>query len=148
MSESELYRACENGDVTTARTLIRAGVDINTRGRCNRTPLIIASMKNHPSIIELLLSSPSLDINAKDGSGYTALYYACDRGNDRVAQLLIENTTSKLNLSILSGGWTPLHAAAHNNRVGCVQQVLRHPQATSIIDARDEDGNTALDWAR
>ncbi|KAF9787244.1 ankyrin [Thelephora terrestris] len=40
---------------------------------------------------EMLKADPSLDLNQKDGFGYTALHLACDRGNPAIVEVLLRH---------------------------------------------------------
>lgn len=40
---------------------------------------------------EILKANPSLDLNQKDGFGYTALHLACDRGNSEIVRVLLKH---------------------------------------------------------
>jgi len=40
---------------------------------------------------EMLKANPSLDLNQKDGFGYTALHLACDRGNPAIVEVLMRH---------------------------------------------------------
>ena len=63
--------------------------------------------------VQALLDA-GVDMNAKDGNGWTALHYAADYGYEEIAELLIAKgaDVNAKNPNML----TPLYFAAQNNR--------------------------------
>ena len=69
--------------------LLRAGVDVNSRGAKEQTPLQIAAKFNHPRVmLHLLRGGASVD--AFDMDGWTALHYAAYYDHYSVLLLLLE----------------------------------------------------------
>ena len=87
-----------NEDKEVAQSLISAGADINIKLTAkypgqdikleNATPLMWFILNDNTEIAELLIESGA-DINAKDKSGKTALYYAKEKNNTKIEELLI-----------------------------------------------------------
>ena len=77
---------------------------------------------NFDRVQELLESDPVL-LNATDAEKYTALHWACIRGNWEVAGLLIDNGAD---LNAVGGdGGTPLQWAVHHDNVDIVKKMIR-----------------------
>ena len=86
----------ENKEV--AQSLINSSADINIKFSFqdagenikleNITPLIWFIFTDNSEIVKLLIESGA-DINAKDKSGKTALYYAKEKNNTKIEELLI-----------------------------------------------------------
>lgn len=81
-----LHKAARNGCRQVARTLIRAGADVNA-AQDGSTPLHVAARRGHWSVVELLVSHGA-DANTPDSDGDTALALAERGGHVDVAQLL------------------------------------------------------------
>jgi uncharacterized protein len=64
--------AAERGDVASVRSLLSAGLDVNSRDAGGWTPLMHASFRGQRAIVKLLLSKGA-KVNLADSSGYTAL---------------------------------------------------------------------------
>ncbi|CAE7236126.1 ACBD6 [Symbiodinium sp. KB8] len=69
--------------------LISQGVDLESCNEMGRTPLVQACIKNTPEVITALLAARA-DVNIKDSSGRSAVYYAAMKENAAVVQQLIE----------------------------------------------------------
>lgn len=82
-------------------------------------------------------------INAKDGSGWTALKVAARNNSRDVAQLLI-NAKADINAKD-NDGYTALIVAVGNNSRDVVQLLIN---AKADINARDNNGYTALAYAQ
>ena len=70
--------------------LIKAGADVDAKGKHGRTPLHRAARSNeNPEIVELLVKS-GLDVDTRNSFGRTPLHYAADNGNPEVLTVLLE----------------------------------------------------------
>jgi len=67
--------------------LLNYGVDINARGKKDRTALITAAHFNQTDIVEFLLARGA-DTSLKDNEGQTALDIARKSGNDKMVAVL------------------------------------------------------------
>ncbi|KAI0114257.1 hypothetical protein F4776DRAFT_330204 [Hypoxylon sp. NC0597] len=135
-----------NGDI--CELLIQHNADINALAGNGMTPLHqCQSGWGGVKAAELMLErSPEL-VNRLDGSGRTALYIACEKGNDRMAEFLL---SAKANPNTKGpNDRTPLIAAlmadlassetSHRNHI--VELLLQHGADPIIPDAH---GITAL----
>ena len=68
-SLSELFlRACKNGKVAKVNAAIVLEVDVNFKNEnWPQSGLILAIRGKHEAVVDLLLSQPDIDINAKSG---------------------------------------------------------------------------------
>ena len=98
---SRLIDACKSTpeDVTTVRSLLDAGADINIRDKYGRTALYWACHYNRTNIVPLLLDAGA-DINITNNNGYTALQYATRRGKTDIATLIRNHDPKKVSKDI------------------------------------------------
>ena len=76
-----LWNACKKGFYDDVLNLLEAGVDIEERGgRYNMTPLMVASLRYRPQIVNLLLDW-NADISAHDLRGLRAWHLATAEGH-------------------------------------------------------------------
>ncbi len=84
-----LLKACGQGKFDKAMEALNAGADVNASSHNNKsTPLIIASQFGHLDLVNLLLERGA-DVNAKNGSGNTALHLAILYNSSDVVMALI-----------------------------------------------------------
>ena len=64
-------------------------INLKTKGH-EETALMIACKLDHDNIVNILLSSPEIEINAQCNRKLTALMYACDEDTNKCLELLLE----------------------------------------------------------
>jgi ankyrin repeat protein len=144
------------GDVATARILLRAGAKVNeVQPKFGVTPLIVASAMVHPKMVELLLDNGA-NPNMKEAIGYTPLawvvrdsHYGIDYANKEkivdIVKVLLKhgadpnfrmmNEKSKAVNDLSITGATPLMLAAEVNNTEAVRALLdggADPKATTV----------------
>lgn len=82
-----LFTAILKGRIPVVQTLLKQGVNVNTRTITGKTPLMAAAYKGYGDIVQILLDHGA-DPAIKDGNGDTALGMATRGGFTRVAQML------------------------------------------------------------
>lgn len=95
-----LHWAAYGGDVSTAQVLKLRGADPNAIDTKELTPLLIAAKCNHNEVA-ILLSSDS-DLNHRDVSDRSALYYATGNENLPLAEHLLLNGAIAIELDYSS----------------------------------------------
>ncbi|KAF9641203.1 hypothetical protein BFW01_g562 [Lasiodiplodia theobromae] len=109
-----------------------------------RTPLATAAAHGNAEVVQLLLASAAVDIEARDVDGRTPLALAAGGGNSEVVMVLLE----KAAVDIEAGdddGRTPLALAAFSGSVEVVRLLLSCQGVR--VDARDKLGRTPLSLA-
>ena len=139
--ERKLLAAAAQGDLTTIRALIKAGVDANAINALGRTPAIAAAWRGHHDIVDLLINS-GVEIDAADNQGRTALSWAAINGySDIIETLLAADALVDVRDD---QGLTPLIRAAWNGHEGVVRALIG---AEADVNAADNRGVTALQRA-
>ena len=161
-----LHKAAREGDADRVRKLLDAGADVNVRNadkqRLQYTPLHWAAYYGHLEIAEILISRGA-DLDAEDPDYSTPLYLAAEEGHPKVVEFLISKG-AKVNVKNSRWGYTPLHRAVwgpvamrkhlggrtvreadlNENYLKIVGMLL---EKGAKVNARDNDGKTALDQA-
>ena len=71
-----LVELCRNGNLEGVKAALKSGTNVNTKNDYGQTGLIWAVRNNHNSVVDLLLSTPNIDVNLKDNKGGCALHLA------------------------------------------------------------------------
>ncbi|KAL5293261.1 TONSL family protein [Megaselia abdita] len=88
--ETQLHKACIEGNLPLAKKLIEQGHTINVRDHAGWLPLHEACNNGFCEIVELLLDKGAISaINDKGCDGITPLYDACSNGHLNIVSLLI-----------------------------------------------------------
>ncbi|KAI0874042.1 BTB/POZ domain-containing protein [Hypoxylon argillaceum] len=88
---NELLEACRRGDLKRTQELISAGVNLNGKDKFDYTPLILASLCGHYTLVELLLESGAL-AERDTFQGERCIYNAL---NNKIRNLLLRYDYSK-----------------------------------------------------
>ncbi|XP_061660146.1 receptor-interacting serine/threonine-protein kinase 4 isoform X2 [Syngnathoides biaculeatus] len=134
--------ACQHGQENVVRVLLSRGADVQINGKDKWTALHFASWQGHLGIVKLLVKQAGGDVDGQTTDGRTPLHLASQRGQYRVARILIElkadvhMKTSELN--------TPLHVAAETGHTSTSRLLIKHQ---ADIDAENSQGFTPLHLA-
>ena len=146
-----LWTACSDGRVEEVREALAAGADPNARGGpYNTTCLMVAAWGNHSGVVELLLSTQGIQVNAKSECGSTALHKACASGSPASLALIVKSPGVQLNERDGSG-WTPIMCAI-GSQLDTTQAVLQMAALPDVCLDEDEKGRSmeeiAYRWVR
>ena len=136
--DKEFRTAAQTGDLSTIKTLIVSGVNVNSKGKDGQTALMQASLMGNSEIVLALLVS-GVDVNAKNNAGATALMYASSFGNLGIVDALILKR-AEVNAKD-NNGWTSLMLASLGGYKNVIKKLL---DSGAEIDAKHRDGSTAL----
>jgi ankyrin repeat protein len=142
---TQLHHCAINGLTTSVKRLLSIrNINVNVKDDLREyTPLHFAAWNGHVEIARLLLQNGA-EVDAKSYGGYTPLHCAAEQGNVDILHLLVENGA---NLEAQSNdGWRALHHAAWWGNLRFIQELISRYHVD--INARKNDGRTALSWAR
>jgi hypothetical protein len=143
---TQLHHCVENGLTTSVKRLLSIrNINVNVKDDVSgSTPLHWAARNGHIEIARLLLQNGA-DVNAKDTSwDRTPLHWAAIHGHVDILHLLVENGADLEAQD--DGGSRALHWAAYFGRLPLIQELISRYHVD--INARDNDGRTALSRAR
>ena len=94
----------------------------------------------HNSIVKLLLDQPAVDVNVKDESGGTALYWAATYNNAEGARMLLLQKDISAN-ETNKWGRTALMSAVSHRKEEVLRELVKH-QCVSLDVGRLEGDQT------
>ncbi|MBI3368603.1 MAG: ankyrin repeat domain-containing protein [Burkholderiales bacterium] len=133
----DFFRAVAVDNASAVTELLQRGFDPNARSEQGQTALYLSVRDGSPKVIQALLDSPALQIDAPNAAGETPLMMAALRGRTEWVQTLLDRG-AKTALP----GWNPLHYAATGEQGEPAVRLLLDRGAA--IDARSPNGSTAL----
>ena len=100
------------------------------KGRCRpKYPLIFEAKHSLPITVKLILhDDPTLELNARDHTGMTALHYAVQRADTEMVKVLLAQANIKVNIPN-AGGHTPAQLARHLRHFRLAVMIEKHPTA-------------------
>jgi ankyrin repeat protein len=134
-----LMYAAQYSNPLIIKALINAGADINKANAAGETPLMISAM--HGNELTPFLSTPGIEVNAKDSRGSTALMHAIKKFNCEAAKELIACPGIDVNAKDTNGK-TALMLCAEKDSPRNMEHLLAHPSID--VNAQDINGYTAL----
>ncbi|CAG2112335.1 unnamed protein product [Medioppia subpectinata] len=138
---SQLLVAIQYNDSSTVETLLKSGVDSDTRffSGTNQTPaLCLCARTGHLDLVQLLLRY-GCSANQTDAHGLSALHIACNHLFIEIAKLLVANRAA-INMAT-NYGHIPLHLAAQQPSLELVRVLV---ESGSDLEKKDLDGRTPL----
>ena len=137
-----LHVACEAALTSTVQHLLDCNADVLATNNFYQTALHKAacSKRDWPEVCVMLIAKGA-QVNATDGSGDTSLHVACQKGNMKTVDVLVENDADCNVLNVC--GETLLHLAC-KSRVECVElcdKLISHGVNPRIAD---REGNLPL----
>ena len=139
-----LFAAAEGGHLGTLKALLKMkGADPSVR-KGSRTMLHMAAYNGHQDVVEHLITSGLVDVNATDASKKTPIFYAIDGCYISVIKTFINAPDINLNAKD-SDGLTPMHYAAKTAPPGIIS-FLKDIKGFDF-NAKDKLGNTPFHYA-
>ncbi|KAL1604646.1 putative ankyrin-repeat protein [Nothophoma quercina] len=138
-----IHEACREGQTSKVESLLSANPKLSSlRDPDERLPLHWAVSYNHLPIVQVLVQTKNFDVDATDGSGWTALHMACSRKDaEQIVDLLLSKDAD-INAKT-STGQTPLHFCASKNNLDIARTLMaQKPPATARV--KDKRGQLPL----
>ena len=172
-SDERIIKACQEGNVTFLRRLVRLGLtvsnpemmidaaycghisvvrclgkelgaDVNKANDGGATPLFIAAQEGHLDVVRCLGKELGADVDKAANDGVTPLSIAAQNGHLGVVRCLGKELGADVNKAN-DGGATPLSIAAHEGHLGVVRCLGKELGAD--VDKAMNDGTTPLGMA-
>lgn len=137
-----LIRASLEGNMETVKRAVKQGMEVDSRDKAGRTPLMMAAYNGHSEIVRFLLKKGA-DPNKADKQGRTPLIFASSGSYPQTVKLLLEKGENP-NVTDSKEGWTALMWAAAEGNDKVVRVLLDNGADPSLTD---KDNETARDFA-
>ncbi|XP_046330940.2 ankyrin repeat domain-containing protein 17-like [Haliotis rufescens] len=135
-----LHEACVGGDVSIVNYIISKGVvAINSRGKYDRTPVMVAAEFGHTNVLELLVREGG-DVNVRSSEGNTILHAACLGGHVKMVRHVLSTTRVNVNARGKKGR-SPLMLAAWMGHQEVFELLVSAGSDVSLVD---DGGNNIL----
>ncbi|GFN79024.1 ankyrin repeat-containing protein [Plakobranchus ocellatus] len=150
--EEALFVSISFGKIHRMVAILEHIDNVDIRSSDNATPLIHVCKHTQGELcshMTRLLLKRKCDINARDGTGTSALMYACmNRARVDTVRILARNKNCDTNLADDEGCSALMHAVSNDN-VAAVEILLLCEQIRCKVDvdAHSLDGSSALDIA-
>ena len=135
-SFDDFFIAIRNDNVGKLNNLLQRGFDPNTRNEKGQPGLTVAMREQSPKVARVLLDQPTLDVNALNLAGESALMIAAIKGDLTSVKLLLDRGAR-----INQPGWTALHYAASGPESSTVEWLI---DRGAEVDALSPNGSTPL----
>lgn len=139
-----IHDAARAGDLEQVQKLVVQGADVNAKAVRDETPLMLAALAGQGEIVNYLLQRGA-DIDARNASGMTTLHAAAYAGHTEIVSLLIAKGAA-INDASNHFGVTPLHLASEENRLGTVEELLKHGANVAAIERNGYSPMSRAGW--
>ncbi|XP_066507255.1 receptor-interacting serine/threonine-protein kinase 4 [Hoplias malabaricus] len=137
-----IHVACHHGRENVVRVLLSRSADAHAKGKDEWTALHLAAWQGHLGIVKLLVKQACVDVDGRTADGRAPLHLASQRGQYRVARVLVELGAD---VHVMSTGLnTPLHVAAETGHTSTSRLLLKHG---ADLQSRTAQGLTPLHLA-
>lgn len=134
---TKLHKAAWQGNLEKLKVALKK-IEIDSVDRQKRTPLHLAVVRGHPSIVWFLLGN-NAKTSIRDQDGQTALHKAVESDHKECTMLLIESGAD-VNCANYSGN-TPLHISAKHQSISTVSALL---EKGARMEMANNDGDYPL----
>jgi ankyrin repeat protein len=111
MEIAQFCAAAKLGDTTTVLRLVKEGIPPDERDIYLTTPLWHAASRGHQGVVQVLLATNAVAVNAASVSNRTPLFWSAAHGHTDIVELLLSYGASQDYVDV--HGWSPLAIARH-----------------------------------
>ncbi|MEI6025082.1 MAG: ankyrin repeat domain-containing protein [Betaproteobacteria bacterium] len=133
------FVAARNKDPEVLDYLLSHGVELSAGNDLGYTPLILATLANHPSLVQRYADRGD-DLNARDIDGETALSLAIEKDRPLVAHILLAANAETKDYGDVPVAEALLRASSE----GALGTILKFRDRGGSINCTDDQGNTPL----
>lgn len=158
-NENPLWLAAEEGSDEAVRDQINLGSDVDKK-TCDSTPLLIAVLNDHTSVVIKLLEAGA-DSKAANQHSYTPMMVAAQKDYLGSLKALLRSKASpnkdhgpflfrplrslgRPSRVVYTCHFSPLFLAAKNGSSGCLKELLRAKADIDLAEETDDEMNSAL----
>ncbi|XP_065630522.1 protein ACCELERATED CELL DEATH 6 isoform X2 [Quercus suber] len=117
------------------------------RDKKRKTPLHFAASKGYTAGVRYLLSKFGLQALQRSTNGDFPIHIACKKGHIKVVEELLKQKWPNPTDLINKEGQSILHVAAESGMILVVKIILENLELEELLNAEDNNGNTALHLA-
>ncbi|KAH8679043.1 hypothetical protein BGZ60DRAFT_513281 [Tricladium varicosporioides] len=140
-SIARFYNAAVDGDEETIRRLLAQGIEPDLKSPGNESPLGVAVKRGRLAVVQLLLNTQAVDINAQNIAGKSPIFWAAEQGREDIVKLLLERDAN-CNLAD-EDGQTPLSIAKQNRHFKVID-LLTSRSITSNVPTKSQDNTGSI----
>ncbi|KAG0124221.1 ankyrin repeat-containing domain protein [Tuber indicum] len=118
------------------RTLIEAGISINSKEKTGDTPLMRAIWNGNENMVRMLLKYPLVDVNCWNNNREAAFHLACVHGSEGMVKAFLEREELEVNVEN-KFSWRPIHVVVGRGQVGMVKALLADPRLELNVIGHD-----------
>ena len=135
-----LHIAVESDMGGMVKTLLEAGVDVETKNNQGRTPLHQAIIAKRRDSFNTLVRSGA-NVEAIDAGGLSALHWAAKSGQVAMIEGLLEKGAARWEYDKAGSGYFSIHLAAEEGQLAAVEALITE---RTDLDRRTKSGETLL----
>lgn len=139
--QTAMHKAALAGHVDIVRAMVAKGADFTGQDKAGDTPLHDAISKSHTEVAIVILSSPRVNLQAKNKKGFPPLHYAALKGEPAIAALIAQRDPTSISQG-KDDGFTPIHVAACNDHHEVIKVLME--KGKPYIDLTNTKRQTAL----
>lgn len=139
-TESNFFRACQNGNIVTVNELID-DIDVSLQDNHGTSSLMVAAHKGHIAVVEALINHGAV-VNMKNNSDITALSLVANTRYFNIAKLLVEKGANVNHQDWI--GDTALINASYKNSHDIVSMLIENGADVNLVNNK---GRNALIYA-
>jgi ankyrin repeat protein len=121
---SDMWTACQAGDVKSIISLLDAGKSVNCVSAAGMTPITLALHYGRFNAV-IMLARRGADLSRVDNDGWNVLYHASQGGDCECIEWVLANTSIDINNSTDIQGDTPIMSAICYARLDAAKLLLR-----------------------